>query len=616
MAAPLMSSVDGPLGFFDLGGLFVAANGHQSNDTTTLCYDGFGIGPHTAFSSGCSATLSIAAANSYLDACLDSVNKSDLRGVFALMRFNPHTKAFTVAADPLSEYPIFICGLGETLIVSNNSYLIQHAVNAIGLKLTRSSKAAATYCAQGVGRRNRTGYREVALLPPGQLITGIGPNWRLVSSAKLPELDVISYDALLNLASKRLCESLATIVKAGRDQNIELCLDGGLHSRTLLSAAVASKISNLKLSHTSLRPGDHEIARRLASKVGAELISSAHENGGATTDAIDTARKAVFRSQGLPNFPLVPPKLSRQKNVFRIKAARHIGCTKQTPSKNPKGLFWSNPLAAMRKFSSNDPIYSACLTAYSGALTNQQRKTAAKWAYQICSLGGPMQSLFQKPFLRDITNAVIDEIAASSSTTEPVDPDATNADKFRRERGLQMRQENLACGVFCPFADPVFSNFFEIAKRIGKTEWEFLIDLNQKLAGSEVLKIPFAVDVLNGSAGDYLASLLKINKKKLIRASTDISEFGANIDLDEAIASAPYLAEATQVVPDLRALAAALPASHECWQYFRRDKLLTALKERSFILKNQEGPTLVLQLLSTFIWAASAEDKTGIETLA
>ncbi len=620
MTAALMSPIDGPLGFFELGGLFVAANGHQSNDTTTLCYDGFGIGVRTAFSSGCAATLPISTANTYLDACLDPVNKSDLRGVFTLMRFNPHTKAFTVAADPLSLYPVFICGLSETLIVSNNCYLIQQAVNAMGLTLTRSSKAAATYCARGVGLGNRTGYREIALLPPEQLVTGIGPNWRLVSAAKLPELDVVSYDELLNLAAERLRSSIRAVVKAGRDQIIQFSMDGGLHSRLIMATAMAEGVPSLKLSLSTDRLGDQEIVRHLASKCGAEVALDPQEEVTATT-AVGVARKTTFRAQGLQCFPQTFPKISREKRIFRIQTAEQLGRTKHLSSGVPKGLFWSNPLTAMTKISSNDPVYSACLAAYSGGFTNRRRKIAAKWAYQICSLGRSTQSIYQKPFLRAITNTVIDEMTASSSAVEQMGADYVYADQHRRERGLQLRQENLACGVFDPFADPFFHNIFKKLTILGKTEAEFLVNLIENLAGSEILKIPFAVDVLNGDAGDALVKTLKVNKKKLIRASVNFlaSEVGGltvNIGPEETNVTDPYSATAKQILPELSALVAALPVGHECWQYFRREKLLAALKDETVFLKNQAGAILILQLLQTFIWTALAEDKTGVETLA
>ena len=621
MSAPLMSPVDGPLGFFDLGGLYVAANGHQSSDTTTLCYDGFGIGKRTSFSSGCAATLSIDTANTYLDACLDPVNNCDLRGIFALMRFNPHTKAFTIATDPLAQYPIFICGLGDTLIVSNNCYLIQQTVNAMGLTLTRSSKAAATYCAQGIGLGNRTGYREIALLPPKQLVTGIGPNWRLVPAAKLPAHDVMQYGALLHLAAERLGSSIKAVIKAGRDQNIQFSINGGVRTRLIMAAAMAEDVSGLNLSLSSHRPGDLKIARQLTSKFDAQLTIDRQDEATGTTNAVGAAHRIAFRTQGLPCFPQALSKTSREKGVFRVQTAEPSGRTKHVSSDAPKGLFWPNPLAAMTKFSSNDPVYSACLAAYSGGFANKERKIAAKWAYQICCLDSTAQSIYQKPFLRAITSAAIDEITTSIATVERLGPNHIYADRRRRESGLQSRQKNLTCGAFDPLADPVFSNIFKNLVILGKTEAEFLIDLIEKLAGKELLKIPFAVDVLSGDAGDALASKLKINKKKLIRSSVDFlaettGKLPVNIGLEETTDANPQSVTARQALPDLRALISALPASHECWQYFRRDKLLIALRDDAVFLRDQSGTALVLQLLQTFIWAASAEDKIGVETLA
>lgn len=559
MTAPLLTAVDGPLGFFDLGTLFVAANGHQTNDTTTLCYDGYGISHHMAFSSGCAAGLPIATANAYLDACLDPVNSNDLRGVFALMRFNPHTKAFTVAPDPLAHYPIFICGLGETLIVSNSYYLIQHALGAMGLNLTRSSKMAATYSAFGLDPSNRTGFREVALLPAGQVITGIGPNWRLVASARRPNLKTKTYSELLTMTAARLCENINAIKKTARDQTIQIALDGGLNSRLLLSAATAAGVKGLE-THSHLgRSQDIE-----------------------TGTAVETARKNVFSAQGVPCVPMKTACAGRRRNLFRLQIAEKSGQAKCELPALPKGLVWSNPIKAMQKISSNDPIYGACLAAYWQAGSNRHKKMAAKWAYHICGKMGSLQPLYQKSFLRTATSALIKELADYSAASDS-DTHVDFASYLeRKNKGIFMRLENMTNGAFDPLLDPTIESVFRKLPTFQKTKADFIGDLIEKMES-------LSADV------------------RAVKIKNDNT--GPKPDVD------PNMEDVLQALPDLAALANALPANHEVWQSFHRTKLMAVLNDKQFFLKNRTKTTQLMTILQTFIWAAAAEDTTGVDTL-
>jgi len=559
MHAPLLASVDGPLGFFDLGGFFVAANGHRTNETTTLCYDGFGIGKHTAFSSGCSAALSIDTANAYLDACLDPVNTNDLRGVFALMRFNPHTKAFTIAPDPLAHYPILICGFGETLIVSNNCYLIQQAVGAMGHPLTRSSKMAATYSAFGIRPSNRTGFREIAHLPAGKVVTGIGPNWRLVSTAHQPDLNVATYDELLAITADRLCDGIAAISKTARDQTFEIMMGDGQSSRLLLSAANAAGLKSF------------------------EVQNLAGQSLDAVSDTpVGAARKNVFCKQGVPCMPMKNALANRYRNLFRLQFVEKFGQKEEGDSALPKSLVWSNPIKAMQKVSSNDPIYGACIAAYFKAGSSAHKKMAAKWAYHTCEKMGSLQSLYKKSFLRTAASALIKELAEYSANSHEDTRVGFARYMQRKNKGVLMRLENMTNGAFDPLLDPTIESAFGKLTSFHKNKAEFIDDLIEKL------------ESLSGKA--HAEQLKKDNT--VSKTLTDL-----NIEA------------ARQALPELAALAHALPANHEVWQYFQRKKLLAALKDKQFFLKNRKRTAQLITILQTFIWAAAAEDTAGVDTL-
>ena len=178
---PRLVPTEKTLKFFKFDGLFVAANILQSNDICAVVFDGSAFDHRQAYHA--THWPSLPTCTGYLDGCMDAENCSPLKGVFSLLRVNPHTRAFTIANDPMSLYPIFICGFGDTLIVSNNIYLIETAVQCFGAALTRSTRALALSLLFGCGSGDRTGFREVSLLPPGKIITGIGPNWRLIDQA-------------------------------------------------------------------------------------------------------------------------------------------------------------------------------------------------------------------------------------------------------------------------------------------------------------------------------------------------------------------------------------------------------------------------------------------------
>lgn len=428
--APLLQASADPLQFFSFEGLFLAANQLSADDICAVGFDGTATDDRKAYNSTAQTAPSHTASVAYLDSAMDKENRSVLRGVFCLLRLNPHTRAFTVAVDPLSSYPVYICGFGETLIVSNNTNLIRAAVSCFGLSLTKSTKALASLLAFGAAVNNRTGFREVAFLPAGKMITGIGPNWRQISAAPITVPEFTSKVDFTRLLTQRLSHNVeASLKAAGTDYELRG------HSSRFFHALPSAP------------------SRGTAQLVEEEWLDNASFHSGSSL--------------------LPPSEMLANDGVPQLWAVADARIEAGALKTGKASLFWHAPFKNLMAISNSDPIYAAALAArWKG-----KNREAIAAALALAAPNGAAQRLMKRPFLRDSMNAILDELSKEPAPARPFHEAAHN-----RQAGLTILAANALTPTFAPFLDPWLSNSFLQREAIGFNGAKITADVLKKLA--------------------------------------------------------------------------------------------------------------------------------------
>lgn len=623
---PLLADVDGPLGFFDEGGLFVAANGHQSDDISSVCFDGHAVEGNKAYATGNATAPSLPTANRYIDECLGPSNSCTMRGVFSFMRFNPHTKAFTIVNDPLSLYPVFICGLGETLLAGNSILLLEKALLALGHRLTRTSKSGAMEAAFGCGAGTRTGFREVALLPPGKLVTGIGPNWRLVETAPWASPEGRSYQDQLSIAADRLCDTVGAIAGSARDQQLMFDLTGGLDSRLVFAAAVAADVPDLSIfAGGTAASEDKQIAHLLAAQYKAAEASLPANHTGEPPDATELAKRAAFRQQGSSNLHNYALGRGRMGNLFRVRGSGGELLRTFTAPPAANNLFWQEPLKNIARISGSEPVHAASLAAFLDGISSQEQRSAARWAYTLCQSPPSHHQHYRRAFLREGTRSVIQQLREHAASAPTMGMDFYLKDRARRHFGFLSRGLGLAYGAYDPLMDPVLLQAAASLPWDKRAQGTFVFDLMEKLAGRAILDVPFTEKSLTPSMRKVLAKRLNRSEKSLRLTKGPLIELPpakfavqtTDLPMHE-IAGTQGLGRFGQIFHANQTaflnLAGALSPQHEYWQYFDRNQILKSLKGQSYFLRNETTATRGVRMFHTLIWAAGVESQCGIDT--
>lgn len=399
------------LKFYAFDGLFLASNQMDADDISAIGFDGSAIDNHRAHNSSLSRRPTHSQLVDYLDGTMDKENKSSLRGMFCAVRLNPHTRAFNIATDPMSAYPLAICGFGETLIVSNNIALLETAVQAFGLSLSKSSKSLVMGMVLGVSPGNRTGFREVALLAPGKLVTGIGPNWRIIDKAPTAIPDFTNRKDFVSKVADRL------------SHNVSAC-------KSLLNSTAIPHHSAQDIFAPVLKSGFHPTADR------ADSIERLWRTKNAMGSALMT-QECYWRPMQTPtmsalfDFSLCPSNVTTQAET----------------------LFWKTPLRSLIEFSNSDPMFFAALTAK----LKQPSSDAPALALAIARDHSDTNGIMRRTFLRQCMELMIKE-TIKSNNTQTGGGRAAIARMHMRQETMILSADNHRSPVLVPLLDPWFSS--------------------------------------------------------------------------------------------------------------------------------------------------------------
>ncbi len=559
-----------PLQYFNFGSLFLAANDLVSNDICAIGFDGHATANDKAYMSADNRSPSVEQAGKFLDGCMDAMNTCDMQGVFTLVRVNPHTKAFSVAVDPFSVYPVFICGFGETLIVSNNSLLIAAAVKSFGLTLTRSSKALGYEAAVGGGSGDRTGYREISLLPVGKIVTGIGPNWRILDMAKPALGTAATYKEWLESCAHRLTGHLKTWATSASSQaSLNMSIGTGVRSNIILAAAARA---GAPTDHLAFRVEDAQsalfIERSVSALFGDGKPASIHTRH-IRPQTYKGFLQTVQFSQGLAIYDhrWGAPEAGGETHLLTDTADEALF----HPYEPPKwgSLFWRSPFSRMIKLSNGDPVFTACAARYFGGLGAANKRAAARWAHMFSHQKSALSDLFQKDFLRQAIKNQLDDMEENLSAPSVFRPEYYHRNPMRRRTGtLYLASVNRpACS---PLLDPLLS---------ARAQREFAPDVPR----SVVLK-----DLLDILAGKQVSRhLRRLSSAQPRRPETKRS------------ATRHYQSLLEGIEPHIVDLAHSLPPHAEPWTYLHRKTFLGTINSRKKL-----NPADVLGLYQMLLWGS------------
>lgn len=621
--APRLASVDGPFQFVNLGGSLIAATSGERIENSALCWDGHGVAGQHAFSNALPGIFPGSSAEDYINSCLGSKQPSDMRGIFALLRFNPNVKAYTICLDPLSQYPLYVCVIGETLMASTSCYLIEAAASALGHKLTRSAKVGAYESAFGIGGGDNTGYTEISFMPLGYMITCAGQNWRFVKASPATHENG-DYSALMDRAASRLTDAVSAISSSFKNTDVVFDLTGGIDSRVVFSAAVAA---GMKKPAIFCGGGDNNTDKRaayaLGQKFGAQAAAFPGNFDEKPITPLNLARRAAFRQQGCSNNYAYSLGTQRLGQFVRVRGGggELLRSFVEPPSNS---LFWHNPIDGMKKISRNDPVYHLVLSAYWRGLRDKVVRAALPWAKRYCETPASYQRFFTRDFLTTGSKNVLATMVESYSSTDTIGMDFYLHDRSRRHFGFMSQGLNQTYGAFEPLFDPILAAAANALPMKERAAGKLAFDLIERLGGKQMLAAPFAPHSLNKPMRKALSERLKVSERSLTLRSSKITSLpvvqlrtGGGAPLMQRAQAAPtqYGVRATtlwHLTDHFKMLAETIPATHECWRYFNRKQLIRSLKANDYFFRNETTATRGLRILYTLMWVVGDTDPIGV----
>ncbi len=624
-SAPRITPIDGPLNAIITDSTLFASSGLQSLHGQYISWDGHGVVGTTAFSSGAELPLSVEQANNYLNTCLGSSGNTDMRGVFVYATFDKRTSEFNVALDPLSQYPLFLFTSGDTLITSNNVYLIEAVASYMGHSLTRSPEAGAFEAAFGVGAGQKTGFKQISLLPHGHMIAGNSTKWQ-IKKAQMPDYKKgYDYQQLLRLSVERLKNYMKALQQSSGNSRLLFDLTGGQDSRICFAAALAAGLPDIAIfsAGDDIDP-DKRIAYQIAQKFGAKVGNYPENHDSQTISAKQRSQTAVFRQQGHSNLYHYQLGNVRLEGVCRVRgsAGELTRCFKDNPSKY--SLFWEAPWKHIKQLLRSDTAYKAVLQIYWATFGSSNNKMASRWAYKYCNIPQSYQRLFHKQFIRSATHQLQADIAKAAETAQTMGTDIYLKDRAKRHFGYMSRGLNMTCGAFDPLYDPVILAAADALPETERANARLSFDLIEALGGKELLEIPFFKESITASQLKYLSERLSVPIEKLsIQPPALANVPRTNIKRANEQKISPANAPAPKDLCDhgiylwnIRTyfidLIQTLPTSHKCWNIFNRQNLLKAVAPNGYFFRNHVTATRGLRIFHTILWVAGEEHHSPI----
>jgi hypothetical protein len=629
-AAPRLCPTEGPIRIYNQENTcFATPSIKLTYGDIITGWDGHGIFGETAFSSGAGFSLPADAATRYLSMLSGKGDQfiDDMRGVFAFIQFNQHTGEFSVALDPLSQYPLFVFNEGDTLIVSNNIYWIEAIATSFGYRMERTASAGAMEVLFGIGADAQTGFDKISLFPNDKILVGSKTSWTF-KKAKHPDYKGLSYDHLLETAANRLTTYMKALDHATGGKDLLFDLTGGLDSRICFAAALSAKVQTPTIfSGGNDQDIDKLIAYDIAAHYGARVGNYPSNYDGQATTYTKEVQTAVFRGQGHSNLYHHDLGPLRLEGVCRVRgsAGEITRLFKSPPSKNQ--LFWARPMFHLKQTLSGNKIYSALLRSYFAGIFKKTKRRAVHWAHVYTMKPRALRGLFTHRFQTEAVTRIYHALTKPNGISNDIGMDLYVGDRTKRHFGYSSRALNMAYGVFEPLYDPVLLAAAETLPRHERATGKLSFDLIDKLGGAKLLARPYAPQSLGIKQRTYLARRLDIEPHDLVLVPEKLADVETAHITSANFRNIPAGNDDTPIPEHLgmhgtylwqnriyfREIIDSIPTDHACWSIFNMQNLKMAATDTGYFFESERCATHGLRIFHTLIWIAESEITAGID---
>ncbi len=626
--------VDGAFLYNEQPGLFVAGAKPMQSAGHTYFWDGHGVAGHTAFSSGTNLAPTASDLKAYHHGCLsgystDALTRrmlSDMRGVFASVAVDETHGTFSIVVDPLSQYSLFTWKIGSSICVSNSVYLIESIAKTLDVPLSRDPNVGCFEVACTVGAGTRTGYKGVEVQKFGQIITGERGNWGYQDTKFRSFPEGATYEELLELSAARLTSYMTALDKATSDTGLLFDLTGGQDSRICFAAAVGAGVKNLNI-FVGGDDGDDDkyVARQLANKFGATEGNFPENYTESSVSANEQARRATFRQQGHSTLYHYALGAGRLNDVCRVRGGAGELIRSHMLPVDSGCFFTSHPMKSVKQLLGGDTVYRQSLKKYWLGFLNLNQRMASRWAYK---LGAGLRakrghSLYTRSFQENAINVLMQDHLLNAESLESMGLDLYFKDRTRRHFAFISRALNYSSGAFEPLSDPVLIAAAQALPWDERVSGRFVFELIEKMAGKDMLKVPFAKKSMQAEPSEYLArqlecsldsiaavdrALMPATQKAKINAGVKVNRW-ADFDGPNGLGvHAKYLWQNRNFMKEL---AEGLGCDHELWKILNRENFLSSIQSDYFFSGGNKA-THGLRFLHMLIWLNYEESRIGI----
>lgn len=232
---------------------------------------------------------------------LENKAMNDVSGVFCTAKIDLKTKGFRLYCDPLSQYPIASWESGNSYVVSNNVLLIEKFLQFHGYKLQRDPLCMLRNAIAVLNVSLTSPYKEISFQPPRTALHGgTGLTRRELFTWQYLCSPSATYDECLEAAAERLKDKCNALIGSMPGHYIMSDLTGGMDSRMVFAALLASGNSdviefwcNTRYPHPDANIADH-IIDRYKLRQGTTLLNGVNED----FTIEQSISRGLFRNRG------------------------------------------------------------------------------------------------------------------------------------------------------------------------------------------------------------------------------------------------------------------------------------------------------------------------------
>lgn len=243
------------------------------------------------------------------------------RGCYVVVRIGEDGEV-RVRSDPLAMFPVFVYDRGGVAAVSTSALLLELALGALGVTLTRNSALSGLMVTLGSGYDGMTAFNDVRMLAAGESLSIDRHNRPRYRTTHVGHFlySTQSFDQLLDEAVHEIQSNVQAIAKLPVEQRI--CdLTGGMDSRLVVAAILHEGLQDTFQFHTNgAYPNpDANAAALIRQRFGlAKATPSRAAEPPLNLDAIGRMRLTVGRLSGILDMYMLAGLQDFETPVIRL----------------------------------------------------------------------------------------------------------------------------------------------------------------------------------------------------------------------------------------------------------------------------------------------------------